>query len=208
MTTDLNDPRLPALQRLALSRERLRGALQDLSPAPDVPGDKGPSVLMTALLAIPGVNIVVDAVRSWWIQHPLHLATLVAGNTARSAMGPIARRNPFALILAAAAVGGLLFWIKPWRGLLKPALLAGIIPHLVSRAMEHVPLESWMAAASTFASERMRSGGRPGADPTPAATAAAAAAAAATTTPPAAGVTPRPATDPADPHIPSSSSLH
>lgn len=159
MTPDLNDPRQPAVERLALSRERLRGALQEFASPSDAAEGQEPSVLMTTLMAIPGVGLVVDAVRNWWSQHPLHLATLVAGNTARSVMKPFARRSPFALILAAAAIGGLLYWFKPWRGLLKPALLAGLIPHLVSRAMEHVPVESWMSAVSTFASERMRGSG-------------------------------------------------
>lgn len=164
MSAEFNDPRLPAVERLMLSRERLRGALIEIAPPPDAAGDHEPSVLMTALMAIPGVRLVVDSVRSWWSQHPLHMATMVAGNTARSAMGPIARNRPFALIAAAVAVGGLLYWIKPWRGLLKPALLAGLVPHLVARAMDHVPLEAWMSAATTFASERMRAAGVPPAE--------------------------------------------
>ena len=164
MSADFNDPRLPAIERLTLSRERLRGALREIAPPPDAAGDHEPSVLMTALMAIPGVRLVVDSVRSWWSQHPLHMATMVAGNTARSAMAPIARNKPFALIAAAVAVGGLLYWIKPWRGLLKPALLAGLVPHLVARAMDHVPLDAWMSAASAFASERMRATGAEGAE--------------------------------------------
>jgi hypothetical protein len=150
------DARLSALERLALSRQRLRVALHELAPPDETGEPEEPSVLMTALMAIPGVQTLVESVRGWWAQHPLHLATLVAGNTARSAMKPIARRNPFGLMLAAAAVGGLLYWIKPWRGLLRPALLAGIVPHLVSRIMAQVPVESWMEAVSTFASEQMR----------------------------------------------------
>lgn len=168
MSPDHDDPRLPAVERLSLSRERLRAALVDIAPPPQ--RDAQPSVLMTALMAIPGIKIVVDGVRKWWSQHPLHLATLVAGNTARGAMKPIARRSPFALILAAAAIGGLLYWFKPWRGLLRPALLAGILPHLISRAMEHVPVESWMSAVSTFASEGVRGQRQQApADPQPAA---------------------------------------
>ena len=177
MSAEFNDPRLPAVERLMLSRERLRGALIEIAPPPDAAGDPEPSVLMTALMAIPGVQLVVDSVRSWWSQHPLHMATMVAGNTARSAMAPIARRKPFALIAAAVAVGGLLYWIKPWRGLLKPALLAGLVPHLVARAMDHVPLEAWMAAASDFASERMRATGAASAAPQDTASAQAPAAA-------------------------------
>lgn len=201
MNHGLDDPRLPAVERLALSRQRLRVALYELSAPPDTSQDEGPSVLMTALMAIPGVNLVVDAVRKWWSQHPLHLATLVAGNTARSAMAPMARRSPYALILAAAAIGGLIYWIKPWRGLLKPALLAGIVPHLVSRAMEHVPIESWMSAVSTFASERMRAAAP---EDAPSATAAATEAPATATTTP---TTPPTTPDPGEPRPPSTS-LH
>ncbi|MCR5881480.1 hypothetical protein LRS03_00795 [Rhizobacter sp. J219] len=192
MNHELDDPRLPAVERLALTRQRLRVALHELSAPPDASQDEGPSVLMTALMAIPGVNVVVDAVRNWWSQHPLHLATLVAGNSARSAMAPLARRSPYGLILAAAAIGGLLYWIKPWRGLLKPALLAGILPHLVSRAMEHVPIESWVSAVSTFAAERMRPGSGPVPDP-----ASPAAAETAATGTPAAVADPDPARPPA-----------
>lgn len=169
MNNPLDDPRRPAVERLRLTRERLRGALHELSPPPAGDKDTGPSVLMTALMAIPGVHVIVDSVRAWWSQHPLHLASLVAGNTARSAVGPAARRSPFALIAAAAAIGALLYWIKPWRGLLKPALLAGLVPHLVARAMDHVPLESWVSAVSTFASERNRAAAPEGAAPAAAA---------------------------------------
>ncbi|HEY0819725.1 MAG TPA: hypothetical protein VGD46_13160 [Rhizobacter sp.] len=155
--SDELDARLSAVERLTLSRQRLRVALHELAPPDEATGEpKEPSVLMTALMAIPGVQTLVESVRGWWAQHPLHLATLVAGSTARSAMRPIAGRNPFGLVLAAAAVGGLLYWIKPWRGLLRPALLAGIVPHLVSRIMAQVPVESWMEAVSTYASEQMR----------------------------------------------------
>lgn len=205
MSADLGDPRQSAVERLALSRERLRGALRELEPPPDAHGEE-PSVLMTALMGLPGVNLVVDAVRNWWSQHPLRLATLVAGNTARSAMRPIARRNPFALMLAAAAVGGLLFWIKPWRGLLKPALLAGLVPHLVSRVMDRVPFESWMAAVSTFASERMRSGSAAPEEsqaPAPGGTAPTSAGVGAT----AGAASPRPGSEPPD-NLPPSSTLH
>ncbi|MBL0730876.1 hypothetical protein [Piscinibacter sp. HJYY11] len=203
MSTEL-DPRLSAVERLALSRERLRGALQELSPPRHDGDDGGPSVLMTALMAIPGVNTVVESVRNWWSQHPLHLATLVAGNTARSAVEPVARRSPFGLILVAAAIGGLLYWVKPWRGLLKPALLAGMVPHLVSRVMDHVPLESWMSAVSTFVNERMHGGNSPDTKPEAAPPGNGAAPSASAQT----GVKPGTASSDPAPPIPSTGTLH
>ncbi len=149
----LHDPRLPAVERLAASRERLRGALIEYTAPPD-PADEEPSMVMSALSSIPGVGSVIDAVRGWWANHPLHLATRVAGGTARSAMRPYARRNPYKLVLGAAAIGGLLYWIKPWRGLFRSALVAGVLPQIVARAMSQVPIEAWLASmASHFRGE-------------------------------------------------------
>jgi hypothetical protein len=208
-----HDARLSAVERLVLSRQRLRVALHELAPPDETGEPEEPSVLMTALMAIPGVQTLVESVRGWWAQHPLHLATLVAGNTARSAMKPIARRNPFGLMLAAAAVGGLLYWIKPWRGLLRPALLAGIVPHLVSRIMAQVPVESWMEAVSTFASEQMR--GRRAHEPAAAtgdATSSPPAATSTTSATPPTPASPAPAAAPAQPDLsqpgPPASVLH
>lgn len=149
-----DDPRVPALQRLALSRERMRQHLQEAStPRQGIGGEGKPSALVGALLSIPGMGILVDAVRGWWAQHPMHMAALVATNTARSVVRPMARSNPFALVVGAVAFGGMLFWLKPWRGFLKPALLAGLLPQIVSRAVAHVPMESWLSAIVTMASQ-------------------------------------------------------
>lgn len=146
---EVTDPNLPALQRLTLSRARIRQTLVEAAEPPAPPAGE-PSVLVTALMAIPGVGAVVDSVRSWWAQHPLHFAGTLAANTASGMMRPMARRSPYRLVFAALAVGGLLYWVKPWRGLLKPALLAGLLPHLVSRAVAHVPMESWMSTLMTM----------------------------------------------------------
>jgi hypothetical protein len=154
MSNEIQDPRLPAVERLAASRQRLRAALAEAADPRGEEGEERPSVLMTALLAIPGARLVVDAVRNWWSQHPLHLVTLVARNTVSGVVRPVVRRNPYGLVIAAMAIGGLLFLVKPWRGLLRPALLAGLLPHFVSRAVAQVPVEAWMASLMSMASER------------------------------------------------------
>lgn len=146
------EPRPPALVRLAQSRERIRQSLSEAAEPP--PSLEEPSVLVTALMAIPGVGIVVDAVRRWWADHPLHFAGTLAANTARGMVRPMARRSPYRLVLAAVVVGGVLYWIRPWRGLLKPALLAGLLPHLVSRAVAHVPMESWLATLMSMGASK------------------------------------------------------
>lgn len=150
---EVTDPNLPPLQRLMLSRQRIRQSLVEAAEPPAPPAGE-PSVLVTALMAIPGVGVVVDSVRGWWAQHPLHFAGTLAGNTVRGMMRPMARRSPYRLVFAAVAVGGLLYWVKPWRGLLKPALLAGLLPHLVSRAVANVPMESWMSTLMTMGASK------------------------------------------------------
>jgi hypothetical protein len=149
-----DDPRVPALQRLAVSRERMRAHLHEASsPHRGVDGGK-PHPLMEAVMSIPGAAIVIEAVRGWWSQHPLHLATLVAADAGRTFVRPFAKRNPFVLVAGAVAVGGLIFWLKPWRGFLRPALLAGLLPQIVSRAVAHVPIESWISALVAMTTQR------------------------------------------------------
>lgn len=150
------DPRQLALQRLAISRERMRAHLHEASSPSRGEGEGKSHPVLDALMSIPGAGIVVEAVRGWWSQHPLHLATLVAADATRTFVRPFARRNPFVLVAGAVAVGGLIFWLKPWRGFLRPALLAGLLPQLVSRAVAHVPIESWISAVVTMATQQQR----------------------------------------------------
>lgn len=165
MTPD--DSHQAALERLAISRERLRSSLMEAAHPHQEDGEHKPSMLMSALLAIPGAHIVVDAVRHWWSQHPMHLAGTLAANTARTVVRPMARRNPFALILGAMVVGGVIVWLKPWRGIVKPALLAGLVPQIVSRAISHVPIESWISTLVTMVTLRSATRGSdaPAAEP-------------------------------------------
>lgn len=156
-----DDPRLPALERLAVSRERIRQTLAESNAHDKATADAPPSALMSAFLAIPGAGVVIDAVRHWWAQHPMHFAGTVAGHATRTLVGPMARRNPFTLVLLAMAAGGLLVWLKPWRGILKPALLAGLMPQIVSRAIAHVPLESWLSALTQMTTQRATQAGSP-----------------------------------------------
>jgi hypothetical protein len=151
-----DDPRQLALQRLAISRERMRAHLHEVSSPDRGEGEGRSHPVLDALMSIPGADIVVEAVRGWWSQHPLHLATLVAADATRTFVRPFARRNPFVLVAGAVAVGGLIFWLKPWRGFLRPALLAGLLPQLISRAVAHVPIESWISAVVTMATQQKK----------------------------------------------------
>jgi hypothetical protein len=105
---------------------------------------------LSVLKSIPGVSVVSDAVRSWWRQHPLHAAGLVLADTAKAVVLPLAQRHPLALVAGGFLVGGLLGWTRPWRWIVTPALLAGLLPQLLSRAAVGVPPSSWMTILATL----------------------------------------------------------
>ena len=148
MSTDDSLP--TAVERLAISRQRLREVMRPDPATSESSSDDEPSAWLNALKAVPGASVVIDAVQSWWGQHPMRLASLVAVDASKTFLRPMIRRNPAALVAGAVVVGGLIMWMRPWRGLLKPAIFAGLVPHLVSRLVAHVPMESWMSAFSSF----------------------------------------------------------
>lgn len=155
------EPATPAsaLERLAATRAQLRAALQaqHAPPLPAAGAKAHPSVLAGAasewlahLKSLPGVQLVVAAVQSWWAQHPLRTAGLVAGEAAKTLAQPVAQRHPIALVLGAAVLGGALVWSRPWRWLLKPTLLAGLLPQLASKVVTQLPLQSWLAVLASL----------------------------------------------------------
>ncbi|MBC7956464.1 MAG: hypothetical protein H7Y33_11425 [Cytophagales bacterium] len=95
-------------------------------------------------------GVLRDALRDWWAKHPMRVTTLVAAEAAKVVMRPLARRHPIALVMGALVLGGLIVWARPWRGLLKPALLAGMLPQLVSKIVAQLPVESWLAVLSSL----------------------------------------------------------
>ena len=108
------------------------------------------------LKANPVSAILIDAVTRWWGQHPLRLAVMVAAEASNAMVRPMARRNPLGLVLAALVAGGVLAWSRPWRWLLTPALLAGLVPQAFSRLMALVPPQSWMAVLTSLVQQQQQ----------------------------------------------------
>ena len=125
---------ISAVERLARSRERMsfwladddgsghaNGSGSDLDPAPH------------ATVSVGG--IVGEVVGEWWAEHPLHTSATLALAASRSAIVPMVRRHPAAVLGSAAVVGAALVWARPWRWLLRPALILGIASQLAARTM-------------------------------------------------------------------------
>jgi hypothetical protein len=136
-----------AADRLVVSRERMRRAMAGAS-APG--GDGAGPAWLQGLKTMPGGQILSEAVGTWWAQHPLRLASMVAVDAAGALVRPTAQQHPLALVFGAFVVGGLFAWSRPWRWILTPALFAGLVPQLFSRAMALVPPRSWMAVLGSL----------------------------------------------------------
>lgn len=139
------------VERLALSRERLRLAMAPPAPPTGSPAEARPfGAWFEELKANPVSAILIDAAARWWAHHPLRLAGMLAAGATATMARPVAQRHPLGLMLAALVFGGLLAWSRPWRWLLTPALLAGFVPRIFSAVMTAVPSQAWMAVLTSL----------------------------------------------------------
>lgn len=124
-----------ACERLAQSRERLRHAMVQGSARSDDPDKPGSDNLLNdifdSLAKSPsGAGLVGDVLSAWWGKQPLRMDVNMAMEVTKLLVQPVARRHPYTLVLGAAAVGGLLVLVRPWRWISKPALVAGLLSRL------------------------------------------------------------------------------
>lgn len=160
-----------AVARLAESRERLRRAMAGppreeraarSARTTSTGGSFGDSLsrtqiggavrrLFARVRTLPAAEVVVDAVDAWWAGHPLHTAGAVAADASKAYVQPYARRNPIALVVGSAVVGALFFLTRPWRWALRPVLLAGLLPQIVSQALRRAPVGAWVNIATALA---------------------------------------------------------
>jgi len=161
--TPVVEPHQPsAAERLEASRARVRSALMEITHPPPKPslldglgfGSFG-SQILERLKSLPGVSMVVDGVEHWWTEHPLHAAAGLAEEAGRRYVGPMARKNPIAIIVGGAVFGALLIASKPWRWLLRPALFVGLASQIVSHTLKRMPLDSWLQMLSAVSGKEI-----------------------------------------------------
>jgi hypothetical protein len=90
-----------------------------------------------ALIATP--SSPAEAVNQWLSEHPIKLASEALGDVTKSVVSPIAQRNPILFVATSLVVGGVLVWSRPWNWLLKPAIIAGLVPKLLSKVIAYAP---------------------------------------------------------------------
>ena len=139
-----------ALGRLATSRRNLRDALLQIAHPPKPPPLFGGSVadigtkLLARARAVPGIALAIDSAGSWWQSHPLRMASTAAAQVSGSFLAPVAQRRPKALLLAAFGIGAALVLIRPWRIILRPAILAGVVSQILSQAARGTSPKAWV----------------------------------------------------------------
>lgn len=132
----IDDPltELTASERLTRSRERMSHWLND-----DDRDDAARNVDHSPT-SIGG--IVTEVISEWWAEHPLHASAAFALSASRTAIVPLVRRHPAATLGGAAALGAVIIWARPWRWLLRPALVAGVASQLAARTITRMATAS------------------------------------------------------------------
>lgn len=131
---------LTANERLIASREQLRHALR-LIDARSEPGSGLSSETLASRLradlknSTPEAQILLELFQRWWTGQPLRIAWLLLADTATAVLQPVAQRHPYRLVIGAAAVGAVLVGVRPWRWFSTSALLAGVLPKLMSEVV-------------------------------------------------------------------------
>lgn len=148
----MSAPQLTPVERLALSRERLRVAMAH-NAATRASGRAAPGAGLLDILktTLPGANVWIDTLgptlKQWWARHPLHSSGVLAGDVVRTVLRPMAQRHPVALVTGAVVLGAVLIWSRPWRWAFQPRnLLPTLGPALLSSVLASGAVQSWIAS--------------------------------------------------------------
>lgn len=130
---------ISAQERLQRSREAITAWLRQDEQARAIPqGAAGASGWLSGLRRNPLAAIALDALAHWWQRRPLVATTQVAAAAGRAVLTPLLRDHPVAVLGAAALAGALVVRIRPWRWLVRPALLAGLASQVAAQVFAHL----------------------------------------------------------------------
>ena len=139
-TTDPIDE-LTASERLTQSRERMSYWLTDDDREARANGHVNAGERHAEQPTSVG-GIVREVISDWWAEHPLHASATLAFKASRTAIVPLVRQHPVAVLGIAAVVGAVIIWARPWRWLLRPALVAGVASQLAARTIARMATAS------------------------------------------------------------------
>ncbi len=131
---------MTASERLTQSRERMSYWLTDEERDARSNGNAHAATHDGEPTSVGG--IVREVIGEWWAEHPLHASATLALNASRTAIVPLVRRHPAAVLGGAAVAGAVIVWARPWRWLLRPALIAGVASQLAARAIARMATAS------------------------------------------------------------------
>jgi hypothetical protein len=106
---------------------------------------------------LPGLDLVLAGLESWWRQSPARTAGVVAAGVSQRVVAPVARKKPGGVVLVALGLGMLLALSRPWRLLLRPAFLFGVLSQIALYAVKRMPFKSWLYALGGSASSTSKS---------------------------------------------------
>jgi hypothetical protein len=112
-------------QRLAISRRALVQQLQGGEAETEEPSPPANQRQRhTGIFdQVPWISMARRVTQRWWRRHPAN----AVGQLARPLLDRYAREQPVKLMAAAAAAGGLIVLVKPWRLLSITAVLAAVL---------------------------------------------------------------------------------
>lgn len=103
----------------------------------------------------PWISMIKSAVKNWWAKHPVNAALTLA----KPALARYAQDHPEKIIAWGAAVGAVLYVVRPWRLLSVTTAAALVVKRstiagLVTRLAEHLPATRRPMPASSRVPER------------------------------------------------------
>jgi hypothetical protein len=118
-------------------------------------GGPGLAAWLKGLSKHPLAALTIDALSDRWARHPLHTSVQLAEVAATETIAPLVRRHPVLVLGSAAVAGALLVRARPWRWLLRPALLAGVASQVAAQLLGRVTASaSQDNAAPSYAAAR------------------------------------------------------